>query len=369
VYETLAAASLPRASNSDLVELLRDSYGRARIDYLIAVTSVAIAAGAFYLNTVVGCFAAVCGAAATLSFARWEARRRTVYLTYSLDGPPARAFEALVAAFNRLVSCDGVWAMISSTRLETLHDYKRHGGASSLVDRSLARAGSGLPPWVEATVPLPAIQARGQTLYFLPNGIVIYDDSGVGFVDYRDVTVSLGSARFIEPRPPRDANIVDQTWLHPNRDGTADRRFAQNYQIPVCLYGEATFSVGSRPFLYLQTSREDVPGVIACALDNARATVAAAGRLGASDESPSNFQPWVEVNAERFQSAAGAAASVFAGLWAPIPRAARWIDRQLGTMAGEGNDLIHWFLRCLSFVLVGIVLGLLVLGVIAVSRS
>jgi DNA-directed RNA polymerase subunit RPC12/RpoP len=34
--------------------------------------------------------------------------------------------------------------------------------------------------------------------------------------------------------------VVGQTWAKINKDGTRDKRFADNYEIPIALYGELT---------------------------------------------------------------------------------------------------------------------------------
>jgi len=360
VYETVAAAMLPRASDSDPVELLKDSYHRFRLDYLTAVVGLALVAASYAVSVLLGSLVAICGVGATLCVARWETQRRTVFLTYALEGGAARVFEHLVSAFNSLSSCYRIWAMISSTRLGDLHESKRHAGASSLVDRATACLGSGLPPWVEATIPFPAIQARGQTLYFLPNGILIYDASGIGFVKYTETAMSVGSVRFIEKNPASDAKIVDHTWLHPNKDGTPDQRFATNYRMPVCLYGEATISVGSRPLLYIQTSRDEAARPIDAALDNARRALLSPSTHYPEDHLQSAAQPWVEVNRERFQSGAAAIASMLRGLSRSFRAMIGWVDRRLSGVADEGNRIIHWLLRCLSLAVAGIVLVVLV---------
>ncbi len=36
--------------------------------------------------------------------------------------------------------------------------------------------------------------------------------------------------------------MIDHTWKKCNKDGSPDRRFANNYQIPIAGYGEITFS-------------------------------------------------------------------------------------------------------------------------------
>lgn len=50
---------------------------------------------------------------------------------------------------------------------------------------------------------------------------------------------SVGTTRFIESSPvPKDARVVDHTWQYVNKSGGPDKRFKNNRQLPVCLYGE-----------------------------------------------------------------------------------------------------------------------------------
>ena len=47
------------------------------------------------------------------------------------------------------------------------------------------------------------------------------------------------TTRFIESDTvPHDAKVVDRTWRFVNKNGDPDRRFNNNHEIPVCLYGE-----------------------------------------------------------------------------------------------------------------------------------
>jgi len=36
---------------------------------------------------------------------------------------------------------------------------------------------------------------------------------------------------------PADSIVIGQTWARANKDGSRDKRFAQNYQIPIAQYG------------------------------------------------------------------------------------------------------------------------------------
>lgn len=58
-------------------------------------------------------------------------------------------------------------------------------------------------------------------------------------VDLREVKLEFSSERFIEDGPlPGDAHRSGTTWRYVNRGGGPDRRFSDNPQLPVMLYGQ-----------------------------------------------------------------------------------------------------------------------------------
>lgn len=97
---------------------------------------------------------------------------------------------------------------------------------------------------------------------------MVYDNKGVGFVEYDDVQINTSTTRFIEEHPPCDAKIVDKTWLHPNKKGGPDRRFNDNREIPVCLYGELEIKSNSGMDVYFHTSKHDSPSSFALEFSN-----------------------------------------------------------------------------------------------------
>lgn len=85
---------------------------------------------------------------------------------------------------------------------------------------------------------------NGGDLYLYP-GFVLYRASREAFalIDFREVMLTYKPQHFIEDEfVPSDAQVVDEAWAKSNRDGSPDRRFRDNYQIPVALYGRLTFT-------------------------------------------------------------------------------------------------------------------------------
>lgn len=84
---------------------------------------------------------------------------------------------------------------------------------------------------------------NGGDLYFYPGFMIVYDSKQeFAVVDYNEISIDFNQTRFIESDiVPKDSNIIDHTWYKVNKDGSPDRRFNNNYKIPIALYGELHF--------------------------------------------------------------------------------------------------------------------------------
>ncbi|MDO9551522.1 DUF4236 domain-containing protein [Rhodonellum sp.] len=81
--------------------------------------------------------------------------------------------------------------------------------------------------------------ANGGDLYVYPFFMAIVDsEKNFGLLDLREIDFEYSSQKFLEEEKiPEDAEITGKSWAKANKDGSPDRRFKENYQIPVCLYG------------------------------------------------------------------------------------------------------------------------------------
>jgi hypothetical protein len=84
--------------------------------------------------------------------------------------------------------------------------------------------------------------AKGGELYYYP-GFILYRAAREAFslIQYQDIRGSATNIRFHEEETvPSDSLVIGSTWAKANKDGSRDRRFANNYQIPVVQYGHLT---------------------------------------------------------------------------------------------------------------------------------
>lgn len=90
--------------------------------------------------------------------------------------------------------------------------------------------------------------ADGNDLYIYPAFILQLNHSGaITLIDLHELRFRFHRQRFLEEKSttPSDTQVVDYTWAKVNKDGSPDKRFSDNYQIPVVEYGAFEFSTSS----------------------------------------------------------------------------------------------------------------------------
>jgi len=82
--------------------------------------------------------------------------------------------------------------------------------------------------------------ANGGDIYIYPNFVVYFhSEDAFALLEIGTLQLAVTPTTFIEEDSvPEDSTIAGQTWNKVNKDGSPDRRFANNYQIPVALYGK-----------------------------------------------------------------------------------------------------------------------------------
>ncbi|HVX56394.1 MAG TPA: hypothetical protein VHA37_01570 [Candidatus Saccharimonadales bacterium] len=191
---------------------------------------------------------------------RWldSYKRRTV-LFYNLEEDAKDAYEALTKAFDQMAACSGKWRIEAGGAVRDVATWKRNAGASHIIDRKPTGLSYAAPHGIATNITPPAVLIGKRTIYFFPDAAFIFDGKRMGAVGYDSLAIRWQNSNFIEEGTvPGDAQVVGHTWKHPNKNGGPDRRFASNYQIPVCLYEAALFASESGLNEMLEFSRTGV---------------------------------------------------------------------------------------------------------------
>lgn len=175
----------------------------------------------------------------SLVAARGDVSRRNVVFAYQLDKGSESIYKSLVDAFDRLGNSDALWFVKASGEVDDLTAWKRNSGASQLIDKHSTAITYESPPGVQSNITPPCLKIEEKYLYFMPDRILVREGNTYGSVSYNDLRLATRPSRFIvEETVPKDCEIVGQTWKHPNKNGGPDRRFANNRQLPICLFEE-----------------------------------------------------------------------------------------------------------------------------------
>jgi hypothetical protein len=200
---------------------------------------------------------------AVLCAALFDRIRKTTVMMYEFEPTAENRYEELHSAFDALLKCSRSWHVSAEGKV---HDRKYHAGASSLIRRRQISIGRGNPPFVKTNVSVPSIPVGKQTLYFMPDVLLVVEANAVGAVSYSNLNLETAQTRFIEEEGvPSDAKVVDKTWRYVNKSGGPDRRFKDNKELPIALYGEMTLSSDSGLREVIQISRVGIAELLATA--------------------------------------------------------------------------------------------------------
>ncbi len=255
--ESGAAAAIVDSSSEELLAELRAKQRKLTLrPFAVAGAVVLLFMGFGTGSGWAILFFAILGLALMLAAGYRDRIAKTTVILYDLELQVEDAFRRFTEWAQALAGVGRMWHITASGGVS---DRKYHGGASGLVQRNVATVRTSDPPFVKTNVPILSIGAGFQILYFLPDRLMIYDANGIGAISYRTLRLSVIPQRFIEEQgAPSDATVVDWTWQYVNKSGGPDRRFANNRQLPICLYDELSFQTSSGLNETFQISRAGV---------------------------------------------------------------------------------------------------------------
>ncbi len=170
-----------------------------------------------------------------------EQRRLTFVATnIEISDDVRPAFGRLHDAFSRLAESQAIWDTLTTQRVDRIRERTE---ASNSIERTLVRFSLGQSGLVQCEWKVPCFgNANGGDMYLYP-GFILYRASRKAFavIECRETEIAFEPVNFIEEsQVPPDARIIGQTWKYSNKNGGPDRRFNNNYQIPIALYGQIT---------------------------------------------------------------------------------------------------------------------------------
>src|SRR5215203_951970 len=227
-----------------------------RLPLLAVGGGVLILTALLYASELLPPFAilAILGGGALLVLLLYGTQRAktTISLSYkgSLDKGTSVRFSEVQETLEGLASSGRIWRLADSAKLP------KPGEVAPSPERKPARVGLLSTPGIKSDVPIWGIEAGDESIFFFPEGALIYIDDRYDPLPYKSLKVAFSSGRFFEEEDlPDDATVVERTWRFSRPDGSPDPRYKKdNVEIPIVLYGLLEISTPSLPKLRLEVS-------------------------------------------------------------------------------------------------------------------
>lgn len=180
-------------------------------------------------------------AGAALEQQRYELAACRINVDFAFDDAALNAFAALMRTYDDLCRSSAIWDIAASVATNQVAERTI---ASSTLTRIPVQFGLADSDIIDSKYQaLHLANANGDDVYVYP-GFVMMRSKGRDFalVDLRETQLEFRISNFIEEDGvPGDGEVIGQTWKKTNKDGSPDRRFVDNYQIPVVRYGQLWF--------------------------------------------------------------------------------------------------------------------------------
>jgi hypothetical protein len=202
-----------------------------------------------------GVIAAIATTAATVLAAIHDRTQRTTFLHYEVENKDCN-FVDKQRICQLLSHSIKVWRVSEE---QSTWDWKRNAGAIALVKRKQVVVGKARPPCLETNIEVWSIDAGGTRLFFFPDYIFVLQNGVYGAVPYESLWAKASETRFVEDwYAPSDSTIAGYSWRYVRRDGGPDRRFSNNRQLPIAVYGLLVLGSSRGLNLHFQCSNKEI---------------------------------------------------------------------------------------------------------------
>ena len=182
-----------------------------------------------------------------------------ISVSFNMETAVAGPHLRMLDAFNKLSASSRSWALQTSQQIDYV---KARSAADTVVSRrplSIGRRSDALVDTNDAPLAI-GIQNGRATAFFYPGFVLVVSAGRADFalIDLKELDINYCRSNFTETESiPSDAEMVRKVWAKSNKNGTRDKRFKDNRELPVMAYGEIIMKAQGGMKEALMFSRDD----------------------------------------------------------------------------------------------------------------
>ena len=259
--DSVSAEFIVDTDSSAIIDLIRSTREKTR---LVWFAPLPLLAGLIFPASLVGLVPI--SALFAVVFAIMDRHRRTANIAYDISNELETTLQEFYDAFDTVFSSKAVWNVPGE---KDRPDQRNSAGSPGAGTLEPVRISWGQPKGLKTNVRVPSLPVGRQVLHFLPDMVLVDEKSRVGAVSYKHLKIEESTTACVEYGPvPSDAELIGTTWQHANKDGSPDRRFKHNREIPVLKYLQIRLTSDTGLHELTQVSNAGVQGVFSSAVDN-----------------------------------------------------------------------------------------------------
>lgn len=167
-----------------------------------------------------------------------------ISVNFDMETEIAEPHRRMQSTFDRLVSSQRSWSIQTEQRIDRV---RARSLAGTVVSREHAILRRQIATLVDTNdLPLVMSVRRAQSMAYFYPGFVLIDEhknSDFAVIDITELRVAFNTSGFTESEVvPSDARVIGSTWAKANKNGSRDRRFKHNRQLPILQYGTLNLS-------------------------------------------------------------------------------------------------------------------------------
>lgn len=192
--DVIDSGSVLRMVDAKSADVLQELNYRPRSyeAWLTVICTVAIVSGLFFVTLPWWLSGAVlaAGLVVIVFMQQRSSVNKTVAMLYDLEPEVEQSYARLHEVFDELRRAKGIWHV--EARVESVNS---NDHVTQEVHRKHIEITNGLPPFLRCNLEAPKVPVGKQTLFFLPDMLLAYEDGHFGAIGYRELNIEIVESR------------------------------------------------------------------------------------------------------------------------------------------------------------------------------
>lgn len=186
----------------------------------------------------------------------YNRKNNKILIEYQMDEYSNAKYIKKMSSWKNLSMCNSIWIVNSESKVA---NSRKHSGANSIVSREKISLSNKIPFYLSINITIYSLINKKETILFMPDKIMIIRKNKIGVISYEDIDITMEKTRMIEKgNVPKDTKVLETVWEHANKNGSRDKRYKNNRQLPVCEYAEIHFKSESGINIMLMVSNYNI---------------------------------------------------------------------------------------------------------------